>query len=100
MADGQMGLVSGKRLAEKPNDFSGLEVTRRSGPRMKDGHKDLCRFVAGDTADDINPASPNICYTTIIPRVLVHKQLQGHAGSVSSTVARDLWNSVARFAST
>ena len=26
----------------------------------------------GHTVDDVNPASANICHTTIIPRVLVH----------------------------
>ena len=28
------------------------------------------------TVDDVNPASPHVCYSTIIPRILVEKVMQ------------------------
>ena len=38
--------------------------------------------------DDRTPASPNVHYITIIPRVVAYFGIQRHAGFLSSTVAR------------
>ena len=37
----------------------------------------LCVLWLGcSTADDVNPATPNICYAAMIPRVLIYEAMQ------------------------